>query len=133
GYEALVEKLTAEGLVDPAKVGLSGFSRTSFHVKYAISHAGSRFAAAATADGFDMGYMTYVTALNVDNGSVQRDVERANGGSPYDRGIFSWLKKSPVMRAARIETPLLMQAIRPASLGYEWDMYAALTSLGRPA
>jgi len=39
GYVAAIEQLDAEGLIDPHKVGIIGFSRTGWHVLNTLLHA----------------------------------------------------------------------------------------------
>ncbi|MGH8252172.1 MAG: alpha/beta hydrolase family protein, partial [Steroidobacteraceae bacterium] len=131
-YESAIRTLSAEGLVDAKRVGLVGFSRTAYHVKYAISHATTPYVAAVTADGFDFGYMFYINFFDQENGALRRDAERVNGGPPFGPGLKSWFERAPALRADKIETPLLVQAIGPASLLYEWEMYAALKLQERP-
>lgn len=49
--EAVVAKLDREGLIDPSKIGLSGWSRAGFYTMYLLIHSGIRFAAASNIDG----------------------------------------------------------------------------------
>lgn len=56
----LVDYPDNRGLIDTERVGLIGFSRTCFHVKYALTHSKFRFAAASVTEGFDGGYISYV-------------------------------------------------------------------------
>ena len=62
-YLAAVDQLAAEGLVDPTKVGITGYSRAGSFVARAITEAPERFAAAAvvnTDPGSQFGYYTYI-------------------------------------------------------------------------
>ena len=57
GYEAAIERLAAEGMIDPHKVGILGFSRTCYHVESALIQSPERFAAAILVDGVDESYV----------------------------------------------------------------------------
>jgi hypothetical protein len=131
-YEGAIATLSAQGLIDPQRVGLVGFSRTAFHVKYAISHARVPYRAAVTADGFDFGYFFYLNFFDRENGALRRDAERVNGGAPFGQNLQSWIERSPALASAKIQTPLLVQVMGPASLLYEWEMYAVLKLQDRP-
>jgi len=50
GYVAAIEQLDAEGLIDPHKVGIIGFSRTGWYVLNTLLHATKYFAAATLAE-----------------------------------------------------------------------------------
>ncbi len=50
GYVAAIEQLDAEGLIDPHKVGIVGFSRTGWYVLNTLLHATKYFAAATLAE-----------------------------------------------------------------------------------
>lgn len=49
--EAAVAKLDREGLIDPTKIGISGWSRAGFHTDYILIHSSIKFAAATNIDG----------------------------------------------------------------------------------
>jgi len=49
--ETLVAKLDSMGLIDPARIGVSGWSRAGYHTDYLLIHSKLHFAAATTVDG----------------------------------------------------------------------------------
>jgi len=49
-FEAVVAEFAEKGLIDPARVGLIGFSRNGYYVEYTLTHSNVPFAAAVTAD-----------------------------------------------------------------------------------
>lgn len=49
--EAAVAKLDRECLIDPEKIGISGWSRAGFYTDYLLIHSSIRFAAATNIDG----------------------------------------------------------------------------------
>jgi len=46
GYESAIEQLASDGLIDPRRVGIIGFSRTCYYVESALIKDPQRFAAA---------------------------------------------------------------------------------------
>lgn len=129
-YEGAIRYLDRLGIIDPERVGLVGFSRTCYHVKYALTHSEFRFGAATVADGMDAGYFQYI-AFSASSQSAY-EFERLNGGPPFGRGLSSWIKRSPSFRLDRVRTPLRIEAIGPASLLQEWEWFAGLSRLKKP-
>ena len=60
GFESAINHLVADGVVDGSRVGVMGFSRTCFHVRFALVHRPKLFQAAAITDGFNPSYVSYV-------------------------------------------------------------------------
>lgn len=131
-YEAAIAELERRGLIDPSKVGLIGFSRTRYHVLYALTHSKHRFAAATTAEGVDMGYWQYLYWLQGFDPLWPATFEGRNGGSPFVTGFGSWLERAPGFNAGRITTPLRTEVYDREGVLYHWEMYVALKRLQRP-
>lgn len=49
--EAAVAKLDADGLIDPSRIGIAGWSRAGYYTSYLLIHSSIRFAAASNIDG----------------------------------------------------------------------------------
>jgi dipeptidyl aminopeptidase/acylaminoacyl peptidase len=49
--ERVVAQLDREGLIDPTRVGISGWSRAGFYTSYLVIHSSIKFAAAINTDG----------------------------------------------------------------------------------
>jgi dipeptidyl aminopeptidase/acylaminoacyl peptidase len=130
GFEAAIKQLTAEGSVDPRRVGIIGFSRTCFHVLYAITHRPDLFAAASITNGFGMSYMEYLTLTDVP--LAQEEFVRVNGGMPFGDGLSAWLRDAPGFNLDKVRTPLLVSAFESGSLLGEWEIYSGLRILGKP-
>jgi hypothetical protein len=130
-YDGAVDYLDRRGLIDRNRVGIIGFSHTYWHVTYALTHSKHHFAAAAIADGFDGSYFQYVAFSNADPGSAGVD-EHVYGGAPFGKSLSQWLKQSPAFLMDRIEAPLRIQTLYPASLLSDWHWYSGLSRLGRP-
>jgi dipeptidyl aminopeptidase/acylaminoacyl peptidase len=125
-YEAAVDFLDAKGLIDRQRVGLSGFSRTGWHVEYALTHSDLAFAAAISSDNLAASYVEDVLAPG--------NLERENGAAPFGAGLESWLETVPAFSAERIRTPLRAQVESgglPAIL-FKWELFSRLRRLGAP-
>jgi dipeptidyl aminopeptidase/acylaminoacyl peptidase len=83
-FESLIAELSKAGLVDETRVGVIGFSRTCFHVRYALTHRQHLFRAASITDGFDPSYVAY-TLFNGTYYSVIPQIEKINGGPALRR------------------------------------------------
>ncbi len=124
-YEAAIDSLDEAGIIDRNRVGLVGFSRTVYHVLYALTHSRYHFAAATTADGIDFGYAGCIFfAL------TQSICEKKNGGLPYGDSLENWRKTAFNFNLDKITAPLLLQSIS-APLG-EWEIYSGLRWLRKP-
>lgn len=133
GYESAIDTLDERRLIDPQRVGLVGFSRTSYHVKYALTHSDRRFAAAVVADGFDAGYLQYLTSLNLLPGVLSGNEQEAlNGGMPYGADMKGWLERAPGFNLPAVHTPLRIEAIGHWSVLDEWEWYVGLKRLRKP-
>ncbi len=129
-YLAAIDKLAAEGLVDPTRVGISGFSYTGWLVANAITGAPQRFAAAEIANSDPVtltGYYEYVgTPL------AATDANFYVGARPYGEGLKTWIDRVPSFSTDKITAPVLFQPADPWHLLGIWDLYAALLDQGKP-
>ena len=130
-YENAINYLYRRGIVDRNRVGLLGFSRTCYYVKYALTNSKQRFAAAVVSDGVDVGYMQYLVAA-VARPQTASEFEAMIGSAPFGSGLQAWIERSPGFRLDRVRTPLLIQAFEPESLLDEWQWFAGLKRLGKP-
>lgn len=132
GFQSAIHKLSQDGLVDPKRVGVVGFSFTVFHVLYAITHSPSLFAAASVTDGNDLSYWLYLTWTDIP--FAQRMAEKANGGlKPFGRrGLLKWAALAPGFNLDQVRTPLLISCLEKGTLVGSWDIYGGLRTLGKP-
>jgi Prolyl oligopeptidase family len=127
GFQAAVARLSADGLIDPHRVGVIGFSYTCYYTMFALANDPGLFAAAAITDGFNLGYWQYL--LGSDGEEIFQEV---NGGKPWGAGQASWLARSPELNLDKIRAPLLVSALEQGTLPSEWEPYAGLLRLGKP-
>jgi dipeptidyl aminopeptidase/acylaminoacyl peptidase len=132
GFASAIRQLSREGLIDPKRVGVVGFSFTVFHVLYAITHHPGLFAAASVTDGNDLSYWLYLTWTDLP--VAQKMGESANGGvKPFDRqGLLKWAELAPGFNLDKVRTPLLISCLEKGSLVASWDIYGGLRTLRKP-
>ena len=132
GYKSAVQALVEEGMVDPERVGIVGFSRTCFYVLEALTSASVRFKAASITDGVNEGYLQYLTSVDDSQNAVAREADVMNGGRPFGSGLQKWLKNSPEFNLDKVQAPLQVVASGRASTLFIWEPYAALRYLNKP-
>ncbi|HVK81640.1 MAG TPA: hypothetical protein VM915_13625 [Verrucomicrobiae bacterium] len=126
-YETAISSLDARGLIDPARVGIGGFSRTGWHILYALTHSDFEFAAAIVSDNIDAGYF---------QGALMPGYFLSeHGGLSYGEGLERWLETAPPFSVERVRTPLRLQtegAWNAPFLLASWEMFSRLRHLNRP-
>jgi dipeptidyl aminopeptidase/acylaminoacyl peptidase len=133
GYEAAVERLTAEGVVDPDRIGIIGFSRTCYYVLEALTTSALHFKAASITDGVNYGYLQYlITIVNSGGNVLTQEANLFNGAPPFGAGLEEWLKRSPDFNMDRVTAPLLIVALGRGSVVDMWEPYATLRYLNKP-
>jgi hypothetical protein len=131
GYESAVNQLVSEGLVNPDKVGIIGFSRTCFYVMETLTTASLHLTAASITDGVMYNYLQYL----VNGGPGSTLASEANaiiGAPPFGEGLQQWLNQSPGFNLDKVVTPLLVVGEGPASVLFMWEPYAVLRYLQKP-
>ncbi|MGD0782827.1 MAG: prolyl oligopeptidase family serine peptidase, partial [Candidatus Aminicenantales bacterium] len=124
-FETARRELDRRGLIDPARVGLMGFSRTSWTVDFTLTHSKEAWAAAVSADSGIYNYGTYLGDKNLRSGMAAM-----YGGPPYGETLKIWLEYAPAFSAQNVRTPLLMQYNGKISMAAEF--YSALIVQGKP-
>ena len=133
GYKSAIAELDRRGLADVTRVGIIGWSRTSFHVKYALTAAPDLFAAAVAADGNDYGYAHYLHTVDLFGGEEDNSWKHFYGGAPYSNWE-RWIAKSPTFNVDKVKAPFRGEAnSRRVALISEWEFYAGLRKLRKPA
>ena len=130
-YDGAIDLLDRRGLIDRDHIGITGFSRTYWYVTYALTHSKHHFAAADIADGVDYSYFQYMVISNFYQ-TWASEFDKTNGSPPFGKGLLKWLKVSPAFLMDKIEAPLRIQTLYPASLLSDWDWFSGLTALGKP-
>jgi dipeptidyl aminopeptidase/acylaminoacyl peptidase len=131
-YESAVDKLVGDGLADPTRIGIIGFSRTCYHVLELLTSSKMHFTAASITDGVNEGYLQYI--MNVDYGSngLAHEYDAMIGTSPFGEGLQKWVARSPDFNMDKVTTPLLVVANGPEQLPEMWEPYAVLRYCQKP-
>jgi dipeptidyl aminopeptidase/acylaminoacyl peptidase len=129
GFESAVEKLAADGIVDPHRVGVVGFSRTCYYVMQALTASKLHFAAADITDGITYSYWGYLAA--VDHGSTP-DADSVIGAGPFGSGLKLWLARSPGFNLDKVHAPLLIVTQGGEGILWQWGEYSGLRYLRKP-
>lgn len=127
-YERALQSSPITELADMNRVGLLGYSRTGWHVQYALTHSAFRYAAAVVADPTDPSYVT-AAALG-----WPQEFASDNGAEPFGSGLNQWLRQSPGFNADRVSAPLLLIHHQGGLWGTLtiWEMFSRLRHLSRP-
>jgi dipeptidyl aminopeptidase/acylaminoacyl peptidase len=127
GYEAAVQKLVSDGLVDPDKIGILGFSRTCFYVMETLTTGFIHLKAASMEAGVMEDYFQYMIMARPGNES-----DSMIGAKPFGEGLQLWLKRSPGFNLDKITAPLRIVGQGPANMATMWQPYAGLRYLKKP-
>lgn len=130
-YEAVVNQLVSEGLADPERIGIIGFSRTCFYVMEALTIGSLHLKAASITDGVMEDYVGYILLGGPGSGS-EKEANVMMGAPPFREGLQQWLKRSPGFNLDKVTAPLLVVAGSPLSLLGMWQPYAGLQYLHKP-
>lgn len=100
--DAAVSELDRQGIIDTARVALSGFSRAGYLAHFAITHPGQyRFAAVVINDSFTGSYIELLQKSFFN----QADFGWSTG--PFWQSKDAWLDMETTFNADRIRTPAL--------------------------
>jgi dipeptidyl aminopeptidase/acylaminoacyl peptidase len=129
--EALIDELVKRGLVDRNRVGVMGWSRAGYGVRYTLAFSKYPIAAAVVADGMDGGYWQYLAEGNVQpaGGSIY---EKQVGAPPFGGGLKAWLKNAASFNLDRIHTPIRQLGFGRYWFYYNWEQFVGLRRLGKP-
>jgi len=109
--DSAVTELARRGMVDPARVGLVGWSSGSELVYFAITHPGKIIPAAAICiDGWDAEYGTYlsIAAMEPDGIKEAATYGRETSGTPlFWTNKNEWLSDATDFNVEKVRTPVL--------------------------
>jgi dipeptidyl aminopeptidase/acylaminoacyl peptidase len=121
-YAQAIQTLSDKGMINPDRVGISGFSRTVWFVSYLLTHSEKqKFRTAILTDGIDGGYFEYIarrlTEFDADNG----------GMAPFGKdGLDLWREESPTFNLDRVCIPVRLVSIEDRLAQWEWFVAAKL-------
>jgi dipeptidyl aminopeptidase/acylaminoacyl peptidase len=121
-----IQKASEMGVVDVAKVGLTGYSRGTEIVAYEITHT-KLFQAVSGAAGDNSPYFYFMAAK-----SVQDKFSREGlGGWPEGKSRSNWTQLASDLNAGRIDVPVLNNDPDSEFLA-DLALYTSLRELGKP-
>jgi dipeptidyl aminopeptidase/acylaminoacyl peptidase len=131
-YEGAVDFLDSEGLIDRERVGIMGFSRTCWYVKYALTHSRFPYAAVSVSDGIDMGYFSYAAMAN--RAYPGNEIDQIMGATPSGVGMERWIAESPGFSIDKVSSaiPLRMVASYALDVLVEWEWFSMMKRLQKP-
>jgi dipeptidyl aminopeptidase/acylaminoacyl peptidase len=131
-YESAISQLVDDGIVDPNRIGIVGFSRTCYFVLRALTQSKWHFQAASITDGVNEGYLQYLIGVDYDRDAILNEADSMIGARPFREGLEIWLRNSPTFNLGSVTTPLQVVGIGIPSLLSMWEPYAALRALHKP-
>lgn len=138
-WESGIRNLSAQGLIDPSKVGIIGFSRTGWYVEFMLTQSSFHFAAASVADNVEYSLGEYWLLNEASSG-----YDNIYGGSPYGPALKNWIRYSVSFNLDKIHTPLLTELMGhgvsddvpgqiPPPLAARYETLVGLAKLDRPS
>lgn len=124
--ESAIDLLSGRGLIDADRVGIVGFSRTSWLTDFTLTHSAYRFRAASSADGEAYAYAAYTRFL--DMGPLLA-YEAEMGGPPYGETLTNWLAYAAPFNASQMRAPLLMEYTQ---IDAAYELFTLLNRQGKP-
>jgi dipeptidyl aminopeptidase/acylaminoacyl peptidase len=132
-YEALIDYLDGRKLIDRTRIGLMGWSRSGFGVRYALEFSKYPIAAAAVVDGMDASYFQYMVDLPFPDGAVTETYTGIQGGDPLRGGLQKWERNATGFNLSKVKTPVRLVALGLHSvLENNWEWFAGLEHLNKP-
>ncbi len=137
-WDSAVASLAKEGLIDPSRVGIIGFSATGYFVEFALVHSQTHYKAATAADNTQRSFSEYWLYP-----ASRRGLESEFGGPPFGVTLKNWLDYSISFNLDKIHTPLLIESMGygvhddvvgeiPIGLAGHLEIVAGLARLGKP-
>jgi dipeptidyl aminopeptidase/acylaminoacyl peptidase len=130
GVRGAIDALVKEGRVDPAKVGIMGWSATGQSVLNLVTFNDLAVRAATVADGDSNTTFLLTLAYGRSDGMLKNLVD-SNEGPPFGETMPKWVRNDPSLHTDCIHAALRIETYGPAVLG-NWDVYALLRQQYKP-
>jgi hypothetical protein len=125
-----VEALAGEGVIDPARVGIIGWSATGERVLNQVTFSALPLRAATLADG-DANTLFSVAVTYGAGDNMWARKERINDGLPFGPTLDRWIRSDPSLHTDCVRTALRIETYGPTVLN-NWDLYALLRRQYKP-
>ncbi|HEY1129946.1 MAG TPA: hypothetical protein VGF12_11115 [Roseateles sp.] len=128
GVRAAVDSLVKDGLVDPARVGIIGFSYTGELTLNLVTFSDVPIRAATLADGDTNTLFNYAVGFGFGFG---QNMETANRGVPFGPTRDQWLRNDPALNTDCVRAALRIESYGAPVYG-NYDIYALLRRQYKP-
>lgn len=128
GVRGAVDALAKEGLVDPARVGIIGFSTTGEVVLNLVTFSDLPIRAATLAEGDTNTLFNYSVAYGVEG---WQQMEEMNRGLPYGPTRDEWVRNDPALNTDCVRAALRIESNGQPVYG-NFDTYALLRRQYKP-
>ena len=130
GVRSAVEALVKEGRVDPAKVGIIGYSATGERVLNLLTFGDLPLRAATMVDS-DAGTLFSYTITYGRMDTIWARKEATNEGLPFGDTLAEWVRNDPSLHTDCIRTPLRIETYG-RNVNNNWDLQALLRRQYKP-
>lgn len=133
-YESAVTQLVSEGLVDPERIGIIGFSHSGGYVLDELTAGSLHIKAALIEDADLVDYFRYMSEMDLGTWALKpQEFDATVGARPFGKGLQLWLNRTPSFNLDKISAPLRIVVHGPDTflLG-NWQPYAGLRYLHKP-
>lgn len=130
GVKGAIRALVKEGRVDPARVGIIGWSMTGERVLNLVTFSDMPIRAATIADGDENSLFSYTLTYGFSDSTWQHK-EAANRGTPYGLTLPNWIASDPSLHTDCIQAALRIESYGP-TVKNNWDTYALLRRQYKP-
>jgi dipeptidyl aminopeptidase/acylaminoacyl peptidase len=140
-WDSAVDALAKQGMVDPSRVGIIGFSRTGWYTEFILTHAKTKYRAATLSDNVHYSLGEYW--LRHDDPTM-RAWDHLYDGPPYGASLRNWMQYSISFTIDKIRAPILMEEMQdnqptfddplapPRLLAEQYEIFTGLRRLGDP-
>lgn len=139
-WESAVKTLDGQGIIDPERVGIIGFSRSGWYTSFALTHSSVRYRAATIADNVEYSLAEYWLHRRA---AILRGWDTMYGGPPFGTSLKNWLNYSISFNVDKIHTPVLMEEMGygvtfddvkapPLNLAAHSDLFTGMNRLHKP-
>jgi hypothetical protein len=128
--EDALDEMSRLGCLDINKLGIQGFSRTGFGVRYSLVNSRYRFKAASILDATDGGYFEYIGASSR-SPETRAFIANLNGGAADPDAVAKWATTTPSFRIADGGAAILLINSAAGPSGGR-ETYIRMRSAGKP-
>ena len=131
GVRGAIETLVKQGIVDPALIGIMGWSATGEQVLNLVTFSDAPIRAATLLDG-DANTLFSLAVTYGAADDIWSRKQRLNEGLPYGDKLERWTRYDPSLHTDCVRAAIRIETYGPWVLN-NWDIYALLRQQYKPA